>query len=106
MKKEIKIIIAIILILIVGFLINSRRVKQKNYDFIVLMELYDVFEKCNSRLESNLYNNKRLDYNDSLYNYYIDSKGIEICLCKQDSIKKIIEQNVKQNFNENWKFIY
>jgi len=106
MKKKIKIIIAIILILTIGYLINSRRVKQENYDLIVLMELNDVFEKCNSRLESNLTKNKRLNYNDTLYNYYIDTKGIEICLCKEDSIKKIIEQNVKKNFKDNWNFIY
>ncbi len=37
MKKEIKIIIAIILILTIGLLINSRRVKQENYDLIVLI---------------------------------------------------------------------
>lgn len=54
MKKEIKIIIAIILILTIGLLINSRRVKRENYDLIVLMESNDVFEKCNSRLELNL----------------------------------------------------
>ena len=106
MKKEIKIIIAIILILTIGLLINSRRVKRENYDLIVLMELNDVFEKCNSRLELNLPKNKRFDYNDTLYNYYIDTKSIEICLCKEDSIKKIIEQNVKENFKENWNFIY
>lgn len=88
MKKEIKIIIAIILILTIGLLINSRRVKQENYDLIVLMELNDVLKNCNSRLELNLPKNKRFDYNDTLYNYYIDTEGIEICLCKQDSIKK------------------
>ena len=70
------------------------------------MELNDVFEKCNSRLELNLPKNKRFDYNDTLYNYYIDTIGIEICICKEDSIKKIIEQNVKENFKENWNFIY
>ena len=106
MKKEIKIIIAIILILTIGLLINSRRVKQENYDLIVLMELNDVLKNCNSRLELNLPKNKRFDYNDTLYNYYIDTEGIEICLCKQDSIKKIIEQNVKENFKEKWNFIY
>lgn len=106
MKKGIKIIIAIILILTIGLLINSKRVKQENYDLIVLMELNEVFEKCNSRLESTSPKNKRLNYNDSLYNYYIDTKGIEICLYKEDSIKKIIEQNVKENFKENWNFIY
>ncbi len=106
MKKEIKIIIAIILILTIGLLINSRRVKRENYDLIVLMELNEVFVKCNSRLESNLPKNKRLNYNDSLYNYYIDSQGFEICLCKEDSIKKIIEKNVKEGFEKNWKFVY
>jgi hypothetical protein len=106
MKKEIKIIIAIILILTIGLLINSRRVKQENYDLIVLMELNDVLKNCNSRLELNLPKNKRFDYNDTLYNYYIDTEGIEICLCKQDSIKKIIEQNVKEDFKEKWNFIY
>lgn len=106
MKKEIKIIIAIVLILTIGLLINSRRVKQENYDFIVLMELNDVFIKCNSRLESNLPKNERLNFNDSLYNYYIDSEGIEICLSKEDSIKKIIEKNIKENFKKNWEFVY
>ena len=50
--------------------------------------------------------NKSLNYNDSLYNYYIDTKGIEICLCKEDSIKKIIGQNVKENVKENLILIY
>lgn len=106
MKNKIKFFIAIVLLLIIGLLLNSRRVKQENYDLIVLMELNDVFEKCNLRLESNLPKNERLNFNDSLYNYYIDSKGIEICLCKEDSIKKIIEKNVKENFEKNWKFVY
>ena len=106
MKKKIKIIIAIILILTIGLLINSRRVKQENYDLIVLMKLNDVLINCNSRLELNLPKNKRFDYNDTLYNYYIDTKGTGICLCKEDSIKKIIEQNIKENFKENWNFIY
>lgn len=106
MKKHTKIIILIVLILTFGLILNSRRVKQDNYDLIVLMELNEVFEKCNSRLESNLPKNKRLNYNDSLYNYYIDSQGIEICLCKEDSIKKIIEKNVKEGFEKNWKFVY
>lgn len=106
MKKEIKIIIAIVLLLSIGFFLNSRRVKQENFDLIVLIELNDVIEKCNSRLENDLPKNKRLNFNDTLYNYYIDSKGFEICFCKEDSIKKIIEQNVKENFKKNWKFIY
>jgi hypothetical protein len=106
MKKYTKIIIAIVLILTFGLILNSRRVKQDNYDLIVLMELIEVFEKCNSRLESNLPKNKRLNYNDSLYNYYIDRQGFEICLCKEDSIKKIIEKNVKEGFEKNWKFVY
>ena len=106
MKKHTKFIIAIVLILTFGLILNSRRVKQDNYDLIVLMELNEVFVKCNSRLESNLPKNKRLNYNDSLYNYYIDSQGFEICLCKEDSIKKIIEKNVKEGFEKNWKFVY
>jgi hypothetical protein len=106
MKKQTKIIIAIVLILTFGLIINSRRVKQDNYDLIVLMELNEVFIKCNSRLKINLSKNKRLNYNDSLYNYYIDSQGFEICLCKEDSIKKIIEKNVKEGFEKNWKFVY
>ena len=106
MKKQTKIIIAIVLILTFGLIINSRRVKQDNYDLIVLMELNEVFIKCNSRLKINLPKNKRLNYNDSLYNYYIDSQGFEICLYKEDSIKKIIEKNVKEGFEKNWKFVY
>ena len=106
MKKQTKIIITVVLLLTFGFIINSRRVKQDNFDLIVLMELNEVFEKCNSRLERNLQKNERLNYNDSLYNYYIDSQGIEICLCKEDSIKKVIEKNVKEGFEKNWKFVY
>ena len=106
MKIGGKILVTIVSVLAIGLLINSRRVKQENFDLIVLFELNEVFEKCNSRLESNLPKNKRLNYNDSLYNYYIDSQGIEICLCKEDSIKKIIKKNVKESFEKNWKFVY
>ena len=106
MKNEIQIIIAIVLLFVIGLLLNSRRVERENFDLIVLIELNDDIEKCNLRLESNLPKNKRLNFNDSLYNYYIESKGIEICHCKVDSIKKIIEENVKENFKEDYKFIY
>ena len=106
MKKQTKIIIVIVLLITFGVILNSRRVKKDNFDLIVLMELNEVFEKCNSRLESNLPKNNRLNYNDSLYNYYIDSQGIEICLCKEDSIKKVIEKSVKEGFEKNWEFVY
>ena len=106
MTMQTKIIITVVLLITFGVILNSRRVKQDNFDLIVLMELNEVFEKCNSRLDSNLPKNKRLNYNDSLYNYYIDSQGIEICLCKEDSIKKVIEKNVKEGFEKNWKFVY
>ena len=106
MKNGVKIFVTIISVLTIGLLINSRRVKQENFDLIVLFELNDVYEKCISRLENNLQKNKNLNYNDSLYNYYIDREGIQICLCKEDSIKKIIEKNVKESFKKNWKFVY
>ena len=88
MKKT---ILFIFIFIIISAFINSRRVKQENFDLIVLFELNDVLNKCYLRKTNNLVINQRLKLNDSLYNFYIESEGIEICNCKSDSIKKIIE---------------
>ncbi|MDP2160602.1 MAG: hypothetical protein Q8K02_08985 [Flavobacterium sp.] len=106
MKNEIKILISIIFLVIMGFIINSRRIKQETIDLIVLMELNDVFEKCHSRLDSNVENEIKINYKDSLYNYYISTYGMKICLCSGDSIRRVIENNVRNNVQEDWKFIY
>lgn len=106
MKKEIKIILTIVMLVVIGFLISSRHVKQENFNLIVSMEINDVFDKCNARIKNNLPDSLDLDFNDSLYNHYIDRRGIGICLCKKDSIRKVVEKDIRESIENNWKFVY
>lgn len=105
-NNRFKFIIIIILIVSLGFLINSRRVKQDVFDLIVLTNLCDVLEKCNKRLDLHVSDSVRFNYNDSLYNYYIDNSNIDICNKDNDSLKMIIGKQVKVHLAENWKFVY
>ena len=32
--------------------------------------------------------------------------SIGICLCKKDSIRKLVEKDIRENLENNWKFVY
>ena len=106
MKTHFKLIVIIILIVFLGFLINSRRVNKDIFDLIVLANLCDVLEKCDKRQELHVPDSVRFNYNDSLYNYYIDNSSIDVCNKDNDSLKMIIGKQVKAHLAENWKFVY
>lgn len=106
-STKIKLLVSIGLIIALGFLIESRRIRKDTIDLMVSMELIDLYEKCNSRVDNDtLPMGKRLNYNHPLYNYYIDSMGLRVCLTEGDSIKKIIENEHIKNIYDNWKFVY
>jgi hypothetical protein len=106
-SSKIKLLVIIGLIISLGVFIESRRIKKDTLDLMVSLELVDMYEKCNSRVANDtIPMGKRLNYNHPLYNYYIDSMGIKVCLTEGDSIKKIIENEHIKNIHENWKFVY
>lgn len=107
LSSKIKLLVFIGLFFAIGLLIESRRIKKDTVDIMVSTELIDVYEKCNLRVSNDTIPiGKRLDYNHPLYNYYIDNIGIQVCLSKGDSIKKIIENDKIESIHENWKFVY
>lgn len=104
---KIKLLVSIGLFIALGFLIESRRIKKDTVDLMVSMELIDLYEICNSRVNNDaIPMGKRLDYHHPLYNYYIDTMGIRVCSTEGDSIKKMIKNEYIKNIHENWKFIY
>jgi hypothetical protein len=107
LSLKIKLLVTIGLIIALGVFIKSRRIRKETVDLMVSLELVDMYEKCNSRVNNDtIPMGKMLDYNHPLYNYYIDTMGIRVCLTEGDSIKKIIENDKIESIHENWKFIY
>ncbi len=103
MRKEIK--IAMVVFVIIAIIINSRRVSQDKFDTMVLIFLTDASEKCNKR--SDLKITKKLNYNDSLYNQYIDSYEYDdFCNFSIDSMHSIVKKDIEKFYKKQWKFIY
>lgn len=103
MRKKIK--IAMIVIVISAIIINSRRVSQDKFDTMVLIFLTDASEKCNKRNDFKI--TEKLNYNDSLYNQYIDSyKYDDFCNFSIDSMHSIVKKDIEKFYKKQWKFIY
>lgn len=104
MRKEIK--IAIVVFVIIAIIINSRRVSKDKLEMMILVQLSDISEKCNKRAELNI--TTKLDYNDSLYNSYIDDsyKYKDFCNLSIDSMHSIVKKDVEKFYKKEWKFIY
>jgi hypothetical protein len=105
MKREVKIIIAILVITIICFTINSRRVSKEKFDMMVFIQLEEININCNKRSELNI--TEKLESNHPLYNSYIDSYEYnDFCNISIDSINRIIEKDIKKFYKKNWKFVY
>lgn len=109
MKKYKKPIFITLILIVVCFVINSRRMSQSDFDLLVLLEQTEIMKVCNNRLmamqENPNINFDDVDYNDRLYyNYNVSKYGIEICSDKQ-RIKKIAEDKWKDYLKREWKFV-
>lgn len=104
MRKKIK--IAIVVFVIIAIIINSRRVSKDKLEMMILVQLSDISEKCNKRTELNI--TKKLDYNDSLYNPYVDDsyKYKDFCKLSIDSMHSEVKKDIEKFYKNEWKFIY
>jgi hypothetical protein len=104
MRKEIK--IAIVVFVIIATIINSRRVSKDKLEMMIFAQLSDISEKCNKRAKLKI--TKKLDYNDPLYNHYIDNsfKYKDFCNLSIDSMHSIVKKDIEKFYKKEWKFIY
>lgn len=99
-----KFLILIGLLIGIGFLINTRRVKSDDFNLMVLIYTTEVYENCIERRKLKI--TDRLNHTDSLYNYYVDYKYKDICKLSVDSIQEIMKKHLIESFKDDWKFVF
>ncbi len=110
MRQYKKPIIVSIILIVICFIINSRRMSKSDFDLLVLIEQTEIMEVCNNRLTALQKNPnisfKNVDSDDKyLYNYHLSKYGNEVCADKQ-RIKEIAEENWKDYLKREWKFVF
>lgn len=109
MKKYKKPIIIVAVLIVICFVINSRRMSKADFDLLVLIEQTEIMEVCNNRLTA-LQKNPNISFENvdiddkDFYNYHLSKYGNEICGDKK-RIKEIAEENWKEYLKREWKFV-
>jgi hypothetical protein len=81
MRKYKNLLFIILILIVVCFVLNSRRMSQSDFELLVLIEQTEIMEVCNNRLiamqKNPNVNFDNVDYNDRLYyNYNVSKYGI------------------------------
>ena len=100
MKKYRKFVLITLIILTSFFVIKSRRVDKFAFNFFVNEECIEILKSCIALSE---YEMGRIK--DKPEVYYLDFHVRELCNDKEKMIK-IIEQDMKKRYREEWLFVY
>lgn len=111
-KNNLKSILIICAIIIVGFMIKSRMYPRSTFDFLVINRMVEIKENCVKMQEEILKHKTDLNNNnansvsrvDEIRNEYETKNGD--CALDNDKLKMKIEKDLEKELNEEWKFVY
>lgn len=111
-KNNLRNILIICSIIIVGFIVKSRIYPRNAFDFLVLNRMVEVKENCVKmqreilKYKTDSINNvtNSTSRNTEISNEYETKHGD--CMLDDNKLKLKIEKDIEKELNDEWKFVY